>query len=123
MINEFEEVLPDQFNILELELRVEEKEKDKEPGANVKRDPYICVVLQECARMNKLIGEMTRSLAELKAQLEGSLNMSDDMEDLLAALRLNRVPNGWSSNAYPSLKTLAPWRGDLLQRVDQLVEW
>jgi len=87
------------------------------------RNPYVCVVLQECARMNLLLGEIGRSLLELRMGLQGSLNMSDSMELLLTALSLDRVPGGWEAKAYPSLKPLAAWFEDILLRVSQLATW
>ena len=73
--------------------------------------------------MNKLLGEMRKTMAELQLGLAGSLNMSDSMEELLVSLRFNRVPPGWAKHAYPSLKGLAMWFEDLLLRVIQLTEW
>jgi len=89
----------------------------------VDEGPYISVVLQECGRMNKLLGEMRRSMAELQLGLAGSLNMSDSMETLLVSLRLNRVAPNWASNAYPSRKNLSLWFEDMLLRVQQLTLW
>merc|ERR1711959_660347 len=86
-------------------------------------NPFVSVVLQECARMNKLLGEMRKSMAELQLGLAGSLNMSDSMETLLQCLRLGRIPPRWAANAYPSLKALALWFEDLLMRVEQLGRW
>jgi dynein heavy chain len=34
-----------------------------------------------------------------------------------------RVPASWTSVAYPSLKPLAPWFKDLLQRLEFLTTW
>jgi dynein heavy chain len=87
------------------------------------RHPYVCVVLQECARMNLLLHEIARSLTELEMGLQGALNMSDPMEALLLALQLDRVPASWEAKAYPSLKSLGWWFADLLRRVAQLGRW
>jgi len=111
LITQYEDQLPENFNMIELDMKVTE------------RDPYTNVVLQECERMNKLLSEMRRSLAELKLGLEGALNMSDAMEALLSSLKLGRVPSNWASNAFDSLKPLGPWFADLLLRITQLVEW
>jgi len=111
LIATFEDRLPEEFNMIEMEMKVEDF------------NPYVNVALQECERTNKLVVEMRRSLAELKLGLEGALNMSDAMEALLLSLKLNRVPSSWANNAYPSLKSLAPWFADLLSRNVQLVDW
>jgi len=89
----------------------------------VDRTPYVCVVLQECERMNQLMNEIQRSLGELKLGLLGALNMSDSMDSLLVSLKMGRVPANWTKIAYPSLKLLAPWFLDMIARVDQLFKW
>merc|ERR1712100_70674 len=111
ILDDLENRLPENFNMFELRDKV------------VDETPYVSVVLQECARMNKLLTEMRRSMAELQLGLAGSLNMSDPMETLLSCMRLNRVAPNWEKNAYPSKKNLAMWYEDLLLRVQQLVAW
>jgi len=73
------------------------------------RTPYVSVCLQECDRMNILLNELRHSLKELKLGLKGDLTMSQAMEDLMAALYLDRVPGSWAKKAYPSLKGLPAW--------------
>lgn len=53
--------------------------------------PYIVVVLQECTRMNVLLGELKRSLVELVKGMDGQLNKTQAMEDLQQALGKNEV--------------------------------
>jgi len=89
----------------------------------VDRTPYVCVVLQEVERMNKLTGEIRRSLGELKLGLQGALNMSDAMDALMVSLKFGRVPANWAKIAYPSLKALEPWFADMLARIEQLEAW
>lgn len=54
------EKLPDEFNMLEIMGKVEE------------RTPYVIVAFQECERMNFLTGEMKRTLKELDLGLKVS---------------------------------------------------
>merc|ERR1719352_321475 len=82
-IEELQGMLPEQFDEITLGQRATD------------RTPYVCVVLQEVERMNKLMGEMKRSLTELKLGLIGALNMSDAMDALLESLKLARVPANW----------------------------
>lgn len=49
--------------------------------------------------------------------------MSPKMEDLQNFLFLDRVPSSWSKLAYPSLRALAPWLSNLLDRAQQLQTW
>jgi dynein heavy chain len=85
--------------------------------------PFQNVVLQECERMNNLIIEMVRSLHELDLGFRGDLTMTEKMEALANSLFLDRVPAGWSLLAFPSLRPLGSWLGDLANRVSQLTDW
>jgi len=111
VLNDLENRLPLDFNMFEIRAKVENE------------TPYVSVVLQECDRMNVLLGEMRRSMAEVQLGIAGALNMSDLMETLLTCLRLGRVAPSWKKYAYESLKPLALWFEDLLLRVDQLKKW
>jgi dynein heavy chain len=86
-------------------------------------NPYIIVALQECERMNTLVAEIKRSLTELEMGLSGALNITDQMEDLMQSLGLNKVFTNWEKLAYPSLKPLSSWMTDLVLRANQLLEW
>jgi len=85
--------------------------------------PYQMVAIQETERMNGLVSEMKRSLAELDLGLKGDLTMSEPMEKIMNALSGDRVPAGWEKLAYPSLRPLGSWLVNLLQRVQQLNDW
>ena len=58
ILDEILEKLPDEFNMVELFVRAEEK------------TPYVLVALQECERMNTLTREIRRSLKELDLGLK-----------------------------------------------------
>ena len=113
-VDMFSEKLPEQFVILDIEAKVAEK------------TPYIICALQEAVRMNTLLGEMSRSLAELKLGLEGSLNMSAEMEALARGFETNSVPALWMSTMSTRVQevlTLTKWFADVLKRYDQLKAW
>ncbi|CAH0405196.1 unnamed protein product [Chilo suppressalis] len=111
MVDEIMEKLPEEFNMVEIMGKVEE------------RTPYVIVAFQECERMNYLTGEMKRSLRELDLGLKGELTITSDMEELENALFLDQVPVIWSSRAYPSLLGLSAWFVDLLLRLRELETW
>uniref|UniRef100_A0A8C3H5M5 Dynein heavy chain 9 n=1 Tax=Chrysemys picta bellii TaxID=8478 RepID=A0A8C3H5M5_CHRPI len=111
LLDEILEKLTDEFNILELMAKVEE------------RTPYIVVAFQECERMNILTSEIKRSLKELDLGLKGELTMTSDMENLQNALFLDTVPESWTRRAYPSMAGLAGWFADLLSRIKELETW
>jgi len=52
--------------------------------------PFQNVILQECERMNSLVGEIVRSLVELDLGFKGDLTVSDAMEELANSLYLDR---------------------------------
>ncbi|GLH11964.1 Dynein heavy chain, cytoplasmic [Gryllus bimaculatus] len=111
IVDEILEKLPDQFNMVEIMGKVEE------------RTPYVIVAFQECERMNILTGEMKRSLKELDLGLKGELTITSTMEELENALFLDQVPGIWSVRAYPSLLGLTSWFADLVLRIKELEIW
>lgn len=111
MVDEMLEKLPEDFNMLEIMGKVEE------------RTPYVIVAFQECERMNYLTGELKRSLRELDLGLKGELTITSDMEELENALFLDQVPSSWNVRAYPSLLGLNAWFVDLLLRLRELETW
>ena len=95
-----------------------------------KNGPFVVVALQECARMNGLLGEIRRSLQELDKGLKGHLNMSSAMEDLSKALLTNEWPGRnpfsqctWEKLAWPSKKNLVSQFQDMIRRIQQLQGW
>ena len=79
--------LPEPFNLSELNDEAAPLLEQSHPMA-----PYVVVALQECTRMNALVSILRRSLSELAKGLNGLLNMSEAMEELLEALSLQQVP-------------------------------
>ena len=111
LVDDIMEKLPEQFNMLEIMAKVEE------------RTPYVIVCFQECERMNTLTAEMRRSLKELDLGLKGELTMGPDMEELSNALFFDQVPASWTKRAYDSLNGLSAWYADMLLRIKELEGW
>ncbi|XP_022817840.1 dynein beta chain, ciliary-like [Spodoptera litura] len=103
--------IPEPFNLAELMGKVEEL------------TPFTIVAIQECERMNRLMGEIRRSLKETELGLKGELTISGDMEQLMESLFMDNVPESWSKLAYPSLLGLAAWFSDLCIRLTELENW
>ena len=103
--------LPPNFNMIEIQLKIEEK------------TPYMIVAIQECDKMNALLNEIRFSLTELDQGLDGALNITDAMEVLGNSLEINVLPPKWVAATNPTKKTLQEWFTELLQRVTQLQEW
>eukprot|EP00983_Pelagomonas_calceolata_P123878 1161047-Pelagomonas_calceolata.AAC.63 len=71
VLDDLTERLPDQFDMEDIRGRVDEF------------TPYVMVAIQESERMNNLLAEMKRSLAELDLGLKGDLTMTEPMERLM----------------------------------------
>ncbi|MEW5311809.1 MAG: hypothetical protein WDW38_003494 [Sanguina aurantia] len=111
VLDDLVERLPDNFDMEDIRGRVDEF------------TPYVMVAIQESDRMNLLLFEMKRSLAELDLGLKGDLTMTEPMERLMKSLATDAVPASWRNLAYPSLRPLGSWLQNMLQRVQQLLEW
>lgn len=118
-----QENLPPQFEMVTLNLKAK-------PLLTGPSGPYIVVALQECGRMNVLLNEIQKSLSDLDKGLKGQLNMSQEMEDLLSALKINQWPGrnpfskcSWEKLAWSSQKNLMSQFTNMVQRVDQLSKW
>uniref|UniRef100_A0A8C3XBZ8 Dynein axonemal heavy chain 1 n=1 Tax=Cyanoderma ruficeps TaxID=181631 RepID=A0A8C3XBZ8_9PASS len=81
------------------------------------------VLVQEVIRYNKLLEEVALSLNDLLKALKGLVVMSSRLELMASSLYNNSVPEIWNAKAYPSLKPLASWVNDLVQRIEFLQNW
>ncbi|KAM4740185.1 dynein axonemal heavy chain 1 [Anableps anableps] len=81
------------------------------------------VLIHEVIRYNKLLGVISQSLSDLKEALTGSTIMSSEMELMALNFFNNTVPDMWEAKAYPSMKPLASWVSDLLQRISFIQGW
>lgn len=102
---------PDDFNMFDITSKIKEK------------TPFNVVCLQECERMNTLLGEIKRSLEDLRRGFNGELDMTEQMDNLVRSLSFNKVADNWEKVAYPSKKSLALWFTDLIDRNTQLQKW
>ncbi len=84
--------------------------------------PLKIVLLQEIERYNILLDDILKSLVDLKKGIQGLVVMSSDLEEIFKCIYEARVPNSWQK-MYPSMKPLAAWTRDLVQRVEQLSKW
>ncbi|NWQ64257.1 DYH1 protein, partial [Neopipo cinnamomea] len=81
------------------------------------------VLVQEVIRYNKLLEEVAQTLNDLLKALKGLVVMSSRLELMATSLYNNTVPEMWNAKAYPSLKPLASWVNDLVQRTEFLQNW
>ena len=123
-IADLKERCPEELNMFLISRKAEPLLEEADKG------PYIVCALQECRRMNVLLEEIQRSLNELEKGMNGQLNMTQDMEDLITAFSINQWPGRnpfascrWEKCAWPSKKSLLPQFQDMLFRHAQLVRW
>jgi dynein heavy chain len=81
------------------------------------------VLVQECMRFNVLTGTVKRTLKEVGLAIKGLSVMSAELEALGNSMVLGRVPDLWKAVAYPSVKPLASWVQDLVDRLAFLQKW
>ncbi|XP_009304459.3 dynein axonemal heavy chain 1 [Danio rerio] len=81
------------------------------------------VLVQEVIRYNRLLSVISQSLSDLVKALKGLVVMSSELELMSNSLFINAVPEIWKAKAYPSLKPLASWVSDLVQRIGFLQNW
>eukprot|EP00842_Homolaphlyctis_polyrhiza_P003901 jgi/Hompol1/4511/HPOL_003669-RA len=92
--------------------------------ASVKHDmnPLNVVLLQEIKRYNDLLQKIRRSLEDLQNGIKGIVVMSPELEETFNSISEGKVPPLWS-RTYASLKPLAAWTRDLLQRIEFFGDW
>jgi dynein heavy chain len=85
--------------------------------------PTTIVLLQELERWNRLVVKMSDSLTELGRALQGIVGMSNDLDDLAAALFNGFLPDAWRRLAPQTQKGLGSWMSHFQRRLDQYQRW
>ena len=80
------------------------------------------VLFQEIERYNIMLGGVRKQLTELRKAVKGFVVMTADLDDIFSCLFDGRIPPSWIKG-YPSLKPLAAWARDLVERMKQFVDW
>jgi dynein heavy chain len=81
------------------------------------------VLIQEVIRYNRLLAVIKQTLKDLLKALKGLVVMSQSLETMFNSLYNNSVPKLWADKAYPSLKPLASWVTDLVERINFICNW
>jgi dynein heavy chain len=87
------------------------------------RQPHQNSFIQECEYMNILIGKVVGCLKEIELAFKGELTMTEQMETLMNAIFLNRVPALWEKYGFVSMRPLGSWLDNLKHRLEQLWMW
>lgn len=80
-------------------------------------DSMNTVLQQELLRYNKLTGVVRASLINVGKAIKGEVPMSNELDGVCSSLFNNNVPAVWHKVSYPSLKPLASWILEFLQRL------
>ena len=81
------------------------------------------VVCQEMQRFNKLSSKIRSSLQELQKAVKGLVVMNSDLEAASISMMNNQLPAMWAKVSYPSLKPLASYIAELLERLAFFQSW
>lgn len=80
---------------------------------------------QEVQKFNAMLGQIKKMLFELQRGIKGLVVMSAQLDTVYAALLFAIVPTYWGEGGkgYPSLKPLASWYKDFLERFTFMESW
>ncbi len=81
------------------------------------------VLVQELQRFNGLLDRIRHTCATLIKAIAGQVVMSDELEKMGVSVFFGRVPDIWRQKSYPSLKPLAGYYSDFLERIEFLRKW
>ena len=81
------------------------------------------VLMQEIERFNKLINIIHNSLSDVEKAIKGEVVMSIDIAEVYRSLLDRQVPKQWKDSAYPSVRPLASWCADLVEKVNFITNW
>lgn len=78
------------------------------------------VLIQEMERFNILLSVIRKSLKDLIKAIKGAIVMTPQLETMALALSVGKYPVSWSKFSYPSLKSLAGYINNFIERLDFL---
>lgn len=81
------------------------------------------VLLQELLRFNRLLSIVRSSLINIGKAIIGEVVMSTELEAIGNSVFDNRTPAAWMKRSYPSLKPLASYIVDFVERLTFIQTW
>jgi dynein heavy chain len=81
------------------------------------------VLVQEMERFNNLLYEIRKTCVDLHDALLGKIVMTSQLEELITAFNMRKIPACWLKKSYPSLKTIGAYVRDFVERLKFLHLW
>ena len=84
--------------------------------------PLNIVLFQEIERYNVLLAQIKLAVINVQKGIKGTVVMSAELEETFTCMLASIVPPSWKK-VYPSMKPLAAWVLDLIDRMAMFQEW
>jgi len=81
------------------------------------------VLYQEIIRFNKLTSKIREDLQQIQLAIRGLVVMSAELDAVGTSMTVGKVPSDWMNVSYPSLKPLAGYMNDLVERLAFFQNW
>ena len=81
------------------------------------------VLQQEILRYNALLKVVRNSLANVIKAVDGVVSMNNELSEVFDKVIMNKIPNLWAKYSYNSLKPLASYILDFIQRLQFIHNW
>jgi len=74
-------------------------------------------------RFNNLLAVVRNSISNILKAIDGIVSMSPELEEVYIKIFNNKISELWSKFSYPSLKPLASYIQDFIQRLEFIGKW
>ena len=81
------------------------------------------VLIQELAKFNKLINLLKSVFEQIIKAVEGTILMTNSIEETIIAIYDNKLPNVIRNVSYDSVKPLGSWMADFSERITFMRNW
>lgn len=86
-------------------------------------DSMNTVLVQEMKRFNRLLAVIRRTSVELAASMDGIIVQTVELESIAVSIAMRKTPVEWSKFSYPSMKPVAAYVQDFVDRLAWLQRW